>query len=420
MKRKNLLYGLAILVVGLMVLGVTHPGFSGEKRELRISVEGWMIQKFPMRDAVKRFEAEHPDVRVTLITKDLEEIAPFILEWSGGKTTEDLVLGPNPMKATAFVAKELVIDWSDLFAGDLAKDQWIQPFYNQAFIKGKPYVVPFMGEVEALIARRDYLAEAGLLDAKGEVKQPQSFEVLYEYAKKLTRPQRDGLHINGEATAMMRSYLGALQAIQGTIYAADGKSIDFGGKGTAHFLAWWQKAVKDGYVSVATFTEHYAARTAFKAGTTALMLEPNSRWVESEAEIGKEKVALMSIPGAEKNGSHTHVVGMVTPRVSPNQDLAKQFVRQQVMSKWFQQWSASRFGKMPVLQRNYDGLNDPGWKASLAAVSKAATYPNYKDYLKLESIVVREFQNCVRGKQTVDQTVKNVMAETSALDLTIY
>ncbi len=419
MRRKCLLLTV-VMLMGALLLGLTFPVYAGQNREFRLSVEGWMIQKFPIREAMQRFEADHPGVKGSVATKDLEEIAPFILEWSSGKTTSDLVLGPNPMKVAAFVAKDLVADWSDLYTGDLAKEHWIQPFYHQAFIKGKPYVMPFMGEVEALIARKDYLAEAGLLDAKGNIKQPQTFEELAEYAKKLTQPKRDGLHVAGETNTLVRSYLGALQAIQGTIYASDGKTIDFGGKGTAYFLGWWQKAVKDGYVSIATFTDGYAARSAFKAGTTALMLEPNSRWIEQESEIGKDKVALMSIPGAEKNGSHTHVVGMVIPRVSPNQDLAKQFVREQVMSKWFQQWSATRWGKMPVLTRNYDGLSDPGWKASLAAVSKAATYPNYKDYLQLEAIVVREFQNCVRGKQTVEQTVKNVMAETAKLDLTLY
>ncbi len=388
--------------------------------ELRLSVEGWMIQKFPVRDAVKKFETDHPGVKVSVVTKDIEEVASFVLEWSSGKTTSDLVLGPTPSKVVALVAKDLVIDWSDVLTGDLSKENWVQPFFRQALISGKPYVVPFMGEVQALIARRDFLSEARLLDSKGQPKQPQSFDDLYEYAKALTKSQRDGMHINGEMTGMMRSYLGVLQALQGTIYASDGKSIDFAGKGSVFFLNWWQKAVKDGYVSIATFTDHYAARTAFKSGTTGLMLEPNSRWVESEAEIGKDKVALLSIPGAEKNGSHSNTVGMVIPKVSPNQDLAKQFVKEQVMSRWFQQWSAMRYGTMPVLQKYYDTLTEPGWKASLAAASRATTYPNYRDYLKLESIVVREFQNGIRGKQTIDQTVKNVVAETSKLDLSVY
>ena len=412
--------GLIAGLVGVMLTVGICSVASAQKKELRVSVEAWMIQKFPVREAIQRFEKDHPDVKVTLLTKGMEEIASFILEWSSGKTKEDLVLGPNPMKATAFVAKDLIVDWGDCMNGELAKERWIEPLYNQAFIKGKAYCAPFMGEVEALIARKDFLAEAGLLDAKGEPKQPETFEALYDYAKKLTKPQRDGLHINGELNAMVRSYLGVLQALQGTTYAADGKTIDFTGKGTQFFLSWWQKTVRDGYCSIATFTDHYAGRTAFKSGTTALMLEPNSRWVESEAEIGKDKVALLSIPGAEKNGSHCHIVGMVIPKVSPNQALAKQFSREQIMSKWFQQWSATRFGKMPVLKANYEGLDDPGWKASLAAVSKAATYPNYKDYLKLESIVTREFQNCVRGKQTPEQTVKQIMSELSSLDLTLY
>ena len=409
-----------MLVIAMIGAFVFNSSTWAAKRVFRLSVEAWMLKKFPIREAAKRFEADHPDVKIEVLTKDIEEIAPFILEWSSGKTNEDLVLGPNPMKATAFVAKDLIVDWGEWLTGDLSKEHWIEPFYEQAFIKGKAYCVPFMGEVEALIGRRDFFQEAGLVDSTGRPKQPKDFDELYAFAKKLTKPQRDGLHINGEQTAMMRSYLGVLQALQGTIYGPDGKTIDFAGEGTRFFLTWWQKIVKDGYCSIATFTDHYAARGAIKSGTTALMLEPNSRWVETEEAIGKEKVCLLAIPGSEQNGSHCHVVGMVIPKASPNQDLAKQFAREQVMTRWFQEWSATRFGKMPVLQRNYEGLTDPGWKASLAAVKKAARYPNYRDYLKLEAIVVREFQNCVRGKQSVDRTITNVMNEIKPLNLTIY
>ncbi len=409
-----------IVVIAIIGILMATPAFSEEQKVLRLAADAWILKKFPVRDAIKRFENDHPGVKVEVLSKGIEETAPFILEWKSGKTKEDIVLGPNPMKAVAFVAQDLVVDWSDFFTGDLSKEHWIPPFYEQAFIKGKPYCVPFMGEVEALIARRDFFKEAGLVDAKGEPKQPKDLDELYEFAKKLTQTQRDGLHINGEQTAMMRTYLGVLQALQGSIYAADGKTIDFAGEGSRRFLSWWQKIVKDGYCSIATFTDHYAARGAIKSGTTALMLEPNSRWVETEEVIGKEKVALLSIPGAEENGSHCNVVGMVIPKASPSQSLAKQFAREQIMSKWFQEWSATRFGKMPTLKRNYESLTDPGWQNSLVAANKAARYPNYRDYLKLESLVVREFQNCIRGKQSVDQTIKNVMEEVSHLDLTLY
>lgn len=401
----------------------TEAPSAAESTNLRIGIQSWMLEKFQMQEAADQFMADHPGVTVEFVKVELADTTSYVLQWSQGKTNVDLAIGGAREQAVQYAAKDLIYDFeADFFDDDLKKEDFIPSVFELGNIDGTQYMIPLMGEVYYLVVRSDLMAEAGLTDADGKVIPPKTWEELYDYAVKLTKKDGDvvtqsGLGIDWGNDFMHYTYMGVLQSLRGSIFDADGL-LDLQSDEAEYMLNQWAKLVADGVVSTETFADTNAVRTNFKAGNTAMHLTVHSRWPEYADVLGYDKVTLVPLPGADENGSLTFIHGMVIPRASEAPELAKAFIKERMMDKDFQLWTLNKFGKMPVLYRNFDGADHDEWDDIANMAAKSAAAPLYKDWAKLQNKIQVELQNAILSKQTARQTLDNLHDELMAIDTT--
>ncbi len=410
---------LAILCTAFSALGLAAP------KELRISAQAWFFGKYQLNEAAEHFMKTHPDVKVSFEKVDNSDATTYILQWSQGKTGSDLVIGPLPAQAVIFAAQNYIINFdSGFFDKNLKKSDFVPSILKLGNIGGKQYMLPMMGEVMFIVVNKKLMKNAGLVDKDGNVLTPKTWNELAEFAKKATivdngKVVQTGLSIDWGANFMAHSYLACLQGVKGSFYESNKKTVDFTSKEAKSVLSVWRKLVKDGYTPVDTFADMDAGRTNFKAGKVAMHLSAASRWVEAGGLLGDDNVGVIPIPGTDKNGSFVYTQGIVIPRTSPEQTLAKQFIKEELMSRDFQLYAMNKFGKMSPIASHYKQALSPQWKMVLDTVNKSVTFPLYKDWNKLERTMQVEIQKCLTEKQTVDETANTLKKTIDSLDQSI-
>ncbi len=433
MRKKQFTVALIVVVALFLVGSVVFAAGQSDKKaidttaelsgSLRVGAQAWMVEKYQLEEATKQFTEDYPLVKTSITKVELADTTSYILQWSSGKTNVDIALGGSREQAVQYLPRDLIIDFEqDFFDSSLTKDDFIPAFLELGNINGTQYMIPLMGEVMYIVVRKDIMKEAGLVDASGKVIPAQTWDELYEYAKKLTKVENGvvtqlGLGVDWGYDFIPYTYLACIQALNGTIYEPGTNKVDFVSDNAKKLVEMWAKLVRDGYSSRDVFADTNAARTNFKSGNVAMHLTAHSRLNEYADLLGMENISIMAIPGAEKNGSVSFIHGMVVPKASPNQRAAIAFIKERLMDKDFQVWTLEKFGKLPVLSRNYEGLETPEWQEILEAAKVAKTAPLYKDWAKLQKQMQIEFQNGIGGMQSVDQTLANLKRTIDTIDI---
>lgn len=395
----------------------------GDNRLLRVGVEAWMLKKFDLAGATERFTAAHPGAKIEYIPVETADTTSYMLQWSQKKTNVDMIIGGSRENAVPYAAKDLLMTFDEgFFDSQLSRQDFIPSFLELGTINGRQYLIPIMGQIMHVTVRKDLMKEAGLTDASGKPKPPRDWDEFSEYARKLTRQEggktvATGLSIDWGKNFMAYTYLSCLQGVRGSIYDGASRYIDFRSKEAKHLLEAWVKLVKAGYTPVDTFANMDAGRTNFMAGKVAMHISSVSRWQESAEVLGADKVTGIPLPGSEKNGTLAFISGIMIPRVSSNPEMAKQFIKEGLMEKGFQLWTLNKYGKMPVLARNYQGAEAPEWQEILATTVKATSAPLYKDWPKMDNEMQVQFQRAIGGAQSVEQTMKNLDSFQRTLDI---
>lgn len=398
---------------------------SQEEQLLRVSAQSWIIEKWPVEEAAKEFEANHPGVKVEVSPAPSKgEGETYLLQWSQDRTNVDVALGGTKSDVAAFVGQDLLVEFDDdFFADDFTRDKFISAFMSEGeFAGGKQYGVPLLGEVMFTTVRRDWYEETGLLDAQGKPIPPKDLVEWKQYAEALTVfEERRGLELAWGTNFMWLQYLTWLVCLKGSIYESEGSTmVDFSSETAEEILQFWQDIVAAGYASTGTFTDQNAGRNDFKAGLVASLVTAHSRWPEAEGvleEDGVDRVTAMPILAGAPTVAFAHLV--YVPKVSPVPELAQTFIKEQIFALENQQWSADQYGKLPTLQQNYAGLDAPEYQDILAAADKAVHEPNYKEQAKLNQVVQSEMEKCISGVQAPKDTLAKLRDAAQSLDISI-
>lgn len=209
--------------------------------------------------------------------------------------------------------------------------------------------------------------------------------------------------------------------MRGSIYEPDGKTIDFSSQEALKWLDFWYRGVTDGYISAASVVDHNAPRNHFKAGITGMLWVDHGRFIECGQVVGFDKMAAFPVPGSEKHGTSGYIMAFVVPKASPNQDLAKQFIKEELHASWFVQWTWNNYGKLMSYAPAYEGteIMPELLKTVIAQGQKIALAPLYKGHLQLRELIRSEIGEMLTIKQTPEQTLENMRRGLEKIDLSL-
>jgi len=394
-------------------------------QEIRVGADAWMVEKLKINEAAKKFEASHDNVKVIVKPyADKSILANFSLQWSQGKTDYDVVLTDGMQNAVQFLAKDLIIDYNDtnFFEGATAKENFVGEVLSFGEVDGFQFALPISLETYAINVNRAMFEKAGYIDAQGNIIQPQSWEELYEYAKKMTITEggkvvQQGMTIQWgpNASSLM---LAAKRSIDGT-YLTDG-ILSYDTPAMREILKIWKKGADEGVFSIDTFTDKDAGRNNYKAGQVAMLYQSGSHAAESAPLIGADNVDVIPAPNAAVNGSYAFAAGVLVPRASEVQDLAVQFIKEALMDKEIQVAAGQEWGKLPVLEANFDEI-DAQWKDKLFEIIKVSVpTPYYKEYPIIDKNMPILLQNYLSGKLDLDTFIKDVEKMIAGVDKEVF
>jgi len=399
-----------------------------QKQVLRVSAPPWIFKKFPLEEVAKRFEKDHPGVTVKLTRVDKWSAPTYITEWKGGKTSVDVFVGGSGSMLGPIIAGGWLEPMDSMLTGSMAKDKFVGGFlaaghYKKPDGSGAYYpVLPFMGEVAIIGVNTNIYKKAGLWTNGRPAPIPSWDEnAFFSYFEKLKPYAPAGAHVQiWDREFMQYDYCTGLIAMTGTCMASNGKGFDVSSKAAHKWLSMLQEMHKKGLGAWATKDEDGYSK--WKTGQAGTFLAAQGHIMELVSVTKKESdIAYTAWPGANKNGSVIWTHSVWIPKVSKKKELGKQFIREQIFSKYFQQWSFNHYGKLPVLKAYYgDGIT---WfkgemPTILAVADHSKPIPLFKDMEQYLDILQKYLPEAAFGRMSVDDALAGVAKESANLDFT--
>jgi len=393
---------------------------------LRISAPPWIFKKFNLEEAGKRFMADHPNVKVEFTRVDKWNVTTYITEWKGGETSVDLYIGGSGSMLAPVISGNWSEPLGDMLTGNMSPDKWVSGFLNAGYYKtqdgsGTYYpVLPFMGEV-AIIGVNTAIAEkAGLMDGPN-VKPIPSFEEdeFMGWFQALADNSEAGGHIQiWDREFMQYNYCAPIIAMTGKCFTD--KGFDVTSDGAKKWMTLVQKMNKAGVAAyTVTDDEGYDKWKTNKAGS---FFAAQGHIMELVNAVTKDEssIAYTSWPG---NGSVIWTHSVWIPKVATDEakELAKAFIREQVYSATFQQWSFNHYGKLPVIKEFYgEGIErfQDQMPIILKVADASSPIPLYADMEEYLDILSKYLPEAAFGRMSVDDAFAAITKETANLDFT--
>jgi spermidine/putrescine-binding protein len=406
----------------LFVLGV----LSAQDKVLRIVAPPWAFTKTPLEECAKKFEAAHPGVKVELTRIDKWQVPAFIAEWQTGKSSFDLgITGTGSMLAPVIVGN-WIDPLDDLYTGNMSKDKIVTSFFNEGAFKdknGKTFypLIPFVGEASIIGANTEILKKSGLMKGNTPVGIP-SFndKDFYAWFNKIKPNAPVGAAVfPWDKEFMQYDYLAPILAMSGTFLSKDGKGFDVTSPSAKKWLGQLQKLNKDGLGSYTISID--AAIEKWKTGAAGIMFAAQSHAQELVNIPGRQEsnLAYIAWPGAEKNGTIIWSHSAWVPKLATQKDLAKAFIKEQIFSIYWQQWTWNHYGKLPVLKEAY-GKGITRFANQMPTLLKIAesskSIPVYTDLQPYLDIMTKYIPEAAYGRMSVDEALKKVQEESAKLD----
>ena len=388
---------------------------------VNIAAQAWMIEKFHMEDMAATFEQAQPGVDVKITEyPDNQSLSNFALQWSQGKSNQDVVVVDGASVAVQFLARDLIIDFNktDFFEGPTSKDAFVGETLSFTSLDDVQFAIPIGLETYNISANKTYFEKAGLLDANGEVPDPQTWDELYEMAAAMTersdgKVTRPGMTIQWGPNAVS-TMLAVEQAVRGSFYGDD-DTLTFDTPEMREVLEIWKRGVDEGVFSIDTFSNKDAGRSNFNAGNIPMVLETAAHVPEAQPTIGEENSVLVAMPGSLENGSYGFTAGVLVPSASSCQGQAIDFIQEGMMSD-VQVAVGKEWGKLPVLKEHFDEI-DATWKDEmydLVKISQPA--PKYRDLPEIQVRGKEMLQQYLTGQTDLDTFLEEFEALIEAAD----
>jgi ABC-type glycerol-3-phosphate transport system substrate-binding protein len=427
----------ACVLLSLPLVTLAQDDLAGT---LTVSVEAWMVEKYNMPELEARFEADHPNVDVVVLTHEGlgANYLNIFLEWAQtNASTADLYFGGLISQLSPAIIDDQLLPWDGILVDELAPENWIPAFLDSAYVagsEGSNYpTLPGLGETMNFQYNTNHFVAAGLVDEAGNPQVPATYEELYDAACTLSQTEVNGqpligLEMEYNINFAPDTWMAAVIAAEGTYLTEDGRP-NWDSEAGQSWIEFQKSIIDAGCGGTSVFTDNNGARNALKAGQAAMINASNSRLNEGTNALCPEQgevpcpsgevIQGFDYPGDGGVLAFSHQIYI--PRVAANPELAQAFAREQILGEYAQTWSAINFGKMPTIWANYDALPE---NVNFELVRVELEGPamgqwQYRDGQTLRQAYVDELQRYLIGDQTLEAMIENLHAATDSADLTV-
>jgi multiple sugar transport system substrate-binding protein len=394
------------------------------KDEVTMKIEGmgWILSKFPIQEAADRFMADHPNVTVEVSSNQDNELNSYMLNWSTGDADVDLAFGGAAPQVGKLAAMVLLLPWYDFYSGDFDKGNFLSHSVEVVNKAGEYFAIPFMEEAMSLQANKAVMREAGLVNADGSPMFPKNLDELAEFAKKMTKGSGEVKDVYGFSWNFTnfgdQQMMAAVNALGGKAHNAD-SSPNLNAPEYLDIFKFIAKVNLDGWATKGTISDTNAGRSGLKAGTVAMIFEAASRAIEAKETLGDDAI-MIPFPGMVENGTFIYAHYAYVPRNSKVQEVAKAFMREQVLTKDFASFGAEKYGKLPSFIPLYDGLSSDFEKIKeWMALPGTIGDQSWVEGSKLNALFFELEQMVATGVITPEKAVARLVKEGGALNLSV-
>ncbi|NOX97324.1 MAG: ABC transporter substrate-binding protein [Nitrospirae bacterium] len=350
----------------------TPPLFASGKKKIDLTI--WTLFSggggFIMTGLIEQFNKEHPDINIEeqkiewgayytkLLTALISGYAPDIAV---------MHLAILPDYASKGVLNDIGKDLPAAF-----KDNILKEVINRAYYKGQLYAVPIDAHPLVMYYNKKILKEAGLVNARGEVLLPKTWDELFKYAKQI-KDVTGKWGLTSETGAMLgERWWISLYSQLGGVFDPQKHTVDvkIAAKTYEMILKFYEQGVA---FAGGDYAEH---ETIFINGGTGYHF--NGVWgmaiypITKGLEFGVTSIP--AIPGSKpftETGSHSFVF----PKKRDKKKLAAALTFAQWLSAHSLEWAKA--GQIPVNKTvlNSEALLNLPMRKDYIGVAKNVVYP---------------------------------------------
>ncbi len=393
------------LLAGALALAGSTVLASAEEVTLNV----WTIDREEdpgyMYVMAKEFQKLHPEVKFNIKHVEFADWANDITRAVATGTAPDVAYVDNPntpflsskgalLDISPYIKDSKVVDPSKIFPGPLSTVTW----------DGKIYGLPRGSNTIALYYNKDMFKAAGL----DPDKPPQTWDELYETAKKLTDPSRN---VYGLAFSANANEEGTFQFLP-WIQSAGGNFDKVNGPGAVKALELWQKIIDEKLASPDTLIRgQYDSFATFNAQNAAMAI--SGPWElprmskDAKFDVG---IALLPVPelGAKRAsalGEGNNVIFAKTKHPKEAYEYLE-YMYSQMPRVW------NEFGFVPSYPVE---VKDPKWPAEYAVFVESMKYAAARgpspDWAKISKAISTAIQQALTH-QADAQTALNTAQTT--------
>jgi multiple sugar transport system substrate-binding protein len=307
---------LAMALTGALAMGTAASVVAQEVKDVRmwtfLNVQGTSPREVALAQIIKDFEAQNPDVRITVETQVFDQMTPKFLAAHSAGNAPDVIWALTDFLGDAIgsgsladLRPEFMSDWTDEQVADRAG-----PYWDLCEINGKHYCLFTSRYYIAIVYRKDLLDEAGI-----DVTSLTSWEAFRAAAEKLTVKDGSGNVVRygfgqgfSEKQADPPLMVPMMLAMQGALFDENGRA-QFATPEAVEAVNYVVDLIKSGFMPEQsinwTVDDVYEQ---FAADRLAMIQGASVRVSTLQAKVGADNVGLMLYPGSTREAPHSPAV----------------------------------------------------------------------------------------------------------------
>jgi ABC-type glycerol-3-phosphate transport system substrate-binding protein len=387
-----------------------------ETQPLRVALYAQYIQWFPLEQALKDYQATHPDFEYEFLTLPAEEQAyaaltqKLQLEAQQQKAPYDVIFGPTPFIEPSFLAKLGLIEpldtyfpqetWDDVFPAVLDEIKYTGD--------GKIYTYPFWTDIFGTIYRPSMLKEA-----TGSDTPPQTWDEILAVCEQVKEKMGDKVScFGGDWKFSHRLFMPILGTYTDKMYDDQGVLI-LEGEPTLKTL----KLIKELYQYMpANAAEALGSSKTFQANGVALEVYWQTQMLRAiQANVPADDVKMTGFPSGTNENTIFWTAGAIIPKYAANKEGAITFINDILHTQELVDVSMLDNYKIVPFKseiENYKSQNKlPVWSPDLIPLLDIAQpIPSNEYYLSFEQTIIgEELEKMLISGQSPEDTQANMV-----------